>query len=156
MTLKVGSKFKVKLTFGLKNDTKNLVHFYASSRKSENLCFDDWILLSMQRFRKSTGELCLMTEEWCKVWRKTDSWFQKWHEEFGEVGWNQWQVSHIDALLFLVTYKVSARKEQKNDLSWHWKRSKLTFYLKNDMGNLLNFNLSSWKFKNLHLGGLLL
>ena len=63
---------------------------------------------------------------------------------------------HIDALLFLVTYKVLARKEQKNDLSWHWKRSKLTFYLKNDMGNLLNFNLSSWKFKNLHLGGLLL
>ena len=113
MTLKVGSKFKVKLTFGLKNDTKNLVHFHASSRKSENLRFDDWILLSMQRFRKSTGELCLMTEEWCKVWRKTDSWFQKWHEEFGEVGWNQWQVSHIDELLFLVTYKVSARKEQK-------------------------------------------
>ena len=24
------------------------------------------------------------TEEWCKVWRKTDSWFQRWHEEFGE------------------------------------------------------------------------
>ena len=24
------------------------------------------------------------TEEWCKVWRKTGSWFQKWHEEFGE------------------------------------------------------------------------
>ena len=63
---------------------------------------------------------------------------------------------HIDALLFLVTYKVSARKEQKDDLSWHWKRSKLTFYLKNDLRNLLNFNLSSWKFKNLHLGGLLL
>ena len=24
------------------------------------------------------------TEEWCKVWRKTDLWFQKRHEEFGE------------------------------------------------------------------------
>ena len=23
------------------------------------------------------------TDEWCKVWRKTDSWFQKWHEELG-------------------------------------------------------------------------
>ena len=24
------------------------------------------------------------TEKWCKVWQKVDSWFQKWHEEFGE------------------------------------------------------------------------
>ena len=24
------------------------------------------------------------TEEWCKVWRKTNSWFQKWHEKFGK------------------------------------------------------------------------
>ena len=23
------------------------------------------------------------TEEWCKIWRKTDLCFQKWHEEFG-------------------------------------------------------------------------
>ena len=25
------------------------------------------------------------TEEWCSVWRNTDSWFQKWHEEFIEI-----------------------------------------------------------------------
>ena len=25
------------------------------------------------------------TEEWCKIWRKTDLWFRKWHEEFGKV-----------------------------------------------------------------------
>ena len=25
------------------------------------------------------------TEEWCKFWRKTDPWLQKWHEEFGEI-----------------------------------------------------------------------
>ena len=24
------------------------------------------------------------TEDWCKVWRKTDSWFQKSNKEFGE------------------------------------------------------------------------
>ena len=22
------------------------------------------------------------TEEWCEIWRKTDLWFGKWHEEF--------------------------------------------------------------------------
>ena len=33
---------------------------------------------------------------------------------------------------------------------------KLTFYLKNDTGNLLNFNMSSGKFENFHFDGLLL
>ena len=45
MTLKGDAKFKGKLTRGLKNDIKNLVNFHASSRKSENLHFDE-ILLS--------------------------------------------------------------------------------------------------------------
>ena len=33
---------------------------------------------------------------------------------------------------------------------------KLTFYLKNDMSNLVNFNLSSRKPKNFHFDGLFL
>ena len=87
-------------------------------------------------------------EEWCKVWRKTDYWLQtigywlqKWHEQFGE----------FDVLLLSIAYKVSAKKVQKNyqelslvtlkeDLSFRWE---LTFYLKNDRKNLVNFNLSS-------------
>ena len=45
MTMKSNAKFKEKLTRGLKNDKRNLVSFYASSRKSENFHFDG-ILLS--------------------------------------------------------------------------------------------------------------
>ena len=45
MTLKGVAKFKGQLTFGFKNDTRNLVNFHVGSRKSENLNFD-WILLS--------------------------------------------------------------------------------------------------------------
>ena len=45
MTLKVDAKSKRKLTFGLKNNVRNLVSFHANSGKSENLHFD-WILLS--------------------------------------------------------------------------------------------------------------
>ena len=44
MTVKDDAKCKRKLTCGLKNDIRNLVNFYASSRKSENLHFD-WMLL---------------------------------------------------------------------------------------------------------------
>ena len=44
MTLKQDARLKVKLTRGLKNDIRNLVNFDASSRKSENLHFDELIL----------------------------------------------------------------------------------------------------------------
>ena len=44
MTLKGDAKFKGKLTYGLKNDIRNLVNFHASSRKSENLHFDGLLL----------------------------------------------------------------------------------------------------------------
>ena len=65
MTLKGVAKFKRKLTYGLKNDIRNLDNFHASCWKSKNLHFD-WIRLSKAQsikiFRwKSTKELCLMT-----------------------------------------------------------------------------------------------
>ena len=44
MTLKSDTKFKIKLTCGLKNDIRNLVNFHASNRKSENLHFDQMLL----------------------------------------------------------------------------------------------------------------
>ena len=44
MALKGVAKFKGKLTCGLKNDIRNLVNFYASSRKSENVLFDGFLL----------------------------------------------------------------------------------------------------------------
>ena len=75
MALKGDAKLKRKLTCGLKNDIRNLVNFHASSRKSENLHFHGLLLSKVMSHD---------TEEWCKVWRKTNSCFQKWHEEFGE------------------------------------------------------------------------
>ena len=40
---------------------------------------------------------------------------------------------HFDLLLLPIAYEVSAKKVQKNYLSWHWK--KLMFCLKNEMRN---------------------
>ena len=34
-------------------------------------------------------------EEWCKIWRKTDLWFEKWHEEFGKFSLEQWKMSKL-------------------------------------------------------------
>ena len=49
MTLKGDAKFKGKLTYGLKNDIRNLVNFHASSRKSENLHFDGLLLSKIHK-----------------------------------------------------------------------------------------------------------
>ena len=51
-------------------------------------------------------------EECCKIWRETDSWFQKWDEEFGEFSPNQTKVQkyHFDGLFLSKVYEVWAKK----------------------------------------------
>ena len=44
MTPKSDANFEEKLTFGCKNDMRNLVNFHASSGKSENLHFNVLLL----------------------------------------------------------------------------------------------------------------
>ena len=88
MTLKGDAKFKGKLTRGLKSDISNLVNFCASSQKSENLHFDGLLLSKAYNVLDKKIQKSYVSwhwrEEWCKVWRKADSWFQQWHEQFGE------------------------------------------------------------------------
>ena len=107
-TPKSDAKFKGKLTCGLKNGINHLVNFHASSLKSVNLLFD-WILLS--KVYKDLDEKVqkgYVSYHWsvCKVWKKTDSWFQKWLEEFGEFWCEKWPVFK---LALSIAYKFSAR-----------------------------------------------
>ena len=39
------------------------------------------IKFQVKKFRRITS---YDTEEWSKLWRKTEFLFEKWHEEFGE------------------------------------------------------------------------
>ena len=39
------------------------------------------------------------TNEWCKIWRKTDLWFAKWHEEFGKFSPEHLKVLKIGTLM---------------------------------------------------------
>ena len=67
---------------------------------------------------------------------------------------------HFDVLLLSIVYKVSAKKVQKNSLKTLKSdpnfKEKLTFCLKNDMNNLVNFNSSSVKSENLRFDGIFL
>ena len=40
-----------------------------------------YIIFHLKKYR---GIILYDTEEWCKIWRKTDLWFGKWQEEFGK------------------------------------------------------------------------
>ena len=35
------------------------------------------------------------TDEWCKIWRKTDLWFGKWHEEYDKISPEHLKVSKL-------------------------------------------------------------
>ena len=63
------------------------------------------------------------TEKWCKIWRKTDWRFGKWHEEYGEFSpehlkcqnWN------FDGTLSPRVENVWALNLQTSYVSWQWR-----------------------------------
>ena len=68
---------------------------------------------------------------------------------------------HFDELLFSKAYKDLDEKVQKSYVSWQWRvmqsfKKKLTLDSKNNMRNLVNFNVNSGKSENLHFDVLLL
>ena len=119
----------------------------------ETIVLDPFVQ-SIQRFRwKSAEELCLVT-------LKSDAKFEvkmtllvpkmtlKWHSVNFDASSDKPENLPFHVLLFSIVHKVSAKKVPKNDHSWQWKNifeGKLTFYLKNEMRNLVTFNLSSGK-----------
>ena len=122
MTLKGDAKFKGKLTCGLKNNLRNLLNFHASSWKSGNLHFDGLLL---SKAYKDLDE---------KVQKSYVSWQWKFKEKLtlgskndmrNLVNFNgssgKSENLHFDVLLLSTAYKVSAKKVQKNYISWHWK-----------------------------------
>ena len=49
-----------------------------------------YLMFDLKKYR---GVIFHDTEEWCKIWRKTDLWFGKWHEEFGKFSSEHLKVS---------------------------------------------------------------
>ena len=99
--------------------------------------------------------MSFITEEWFKIWRKTDVWFEKW-QEFGKFSPEHSKVSKLR--LWWVPF-IQSRKSMslefteelcvmtmKNDAKFE---EELTYYFKIDMRNLTNFDLSTWKSKKI-------
>ena len=114
--------------------------------------------ISCLSWKKYRGVLFHDTRVWCKIWRKTDLWFGKWHEEYGKFSPEQLKVSKLaywwDPLiqsrksvslkstekLFVMTMKNDAKFEEE-----------LICHFKIDMRNLTNFDLSTRKSQKVAL-----
>ena len=73
----------------------------------------------------------------------------------------KFEILHFDGLLLFKSCTVSAKKctEELSLMTLNSDpkcKEKFTFCLKNDVRNLMNFNLSSEKSKNLHFDGIFL
>ena len=64
------------------------------------------------------------TEEWYKVSRKTDSWFQKRHGEFGELSPKHAKIQkfHFHGLFSSKAYAVWVKEIQRSYFFWHKKK----------------------------------
>ena len=112
--------------------------------------------------KKYTGVIFDDTEEWCKIWRKTDLLFGKWLEEIGKFWPELSKVSKLELWWdpFAQSRKCMTLKfteelcvmTMKNDAKFE---EELTCRFKIDMGNLINFNPSSWNSKNWNVDGIL-
>ena len=109
-----------------------------------------WPTYIMFELRKYRGVIIHDTEEWCKVWRKIDLSFEKWHEEFGKFSPVHLKMSKLGLWWcpFVQNRKCMSLKfteelcvmTMKNDAKF---KEKLTCHFKIDMRNLTNFHPST-------------
>ena len=108
--------------------------------------------------KKYRGVIFYETDEWCKIWRKTDLWFGKWQEKFGKFSPEQSKVSKLGLWWdpFIESSKCINLKlteelcvmTMRNDAKFE---KELTCPFKNDMRNLTNFDPSTQKFQQFAL-----
>ena len=61
--------------------------FWAKQSEVSKICilmgtfWTKYIMFELKRYRVV---MFYYTEDWCKIWRKTDLWFGKWYDEFGK------------------------------------------------------------------------
>ena len=144
MTLKGDAIFKEKLTGGLKNDTKNLVNFHASNWKFENLHFDGLLWLEAYKVLAKKIQKSYLSLHWrmIQTLKKNGLFIRK-------MTWGIWWVltRAVESLkictfigYFCQKYVMLELKKCRGVVSW-----KITYGLKNNIRNLINFQTSSWK-----------
>ena len=87
MKTKNDAKIEENLNCQFKIDIKNLMILTRALENLENLHFNKLLSTKVYNIwgkKKYGGVTFDCTEDWCKIWRKTDLYFLKCHEEFGK------------------------------------------------------------------------
>ena len=95
-TMKNDAKFEEEFSYKFKIGMRNLLIFDPSTQKISNICTlmgCFWPKYIMFELRKYIGVMFDGTGNWCKIWRKIDLCFLKWHEEFGEFSFTGWKIA---------------------------------------------------------------
>ena len=126
------------------------------SKKNCVLIGSLWPKYIMYELQKYRGIIFHGTKELCKFWRKTDLWFEKWHEKFGKFSPDHLKVSKLGHWWdpFVQSRKGMTLKikeelcvmAMKNKAKF---KEEFTCNFKTAMRNLTNFHSSTQKSKKL-------
>ena len=144
-----------RIDFSVQNWHEQFDKFWFKHSKISKICtlmgclWPKYIMFDLKKYR---GVMFDGTEYWCKIWRKTDFCFQKWHKEFGKFSPEHLKVSKLEVWWdpFIQSRKFMSLKftgefcvmTMKNDTKFE---QELTCQFKIDMRNLTNFDPSTWK-----------
>ena len=131
---------------------QEFAEFWPEHSKFSKSQFDLFLFIYNVWPKKYMGVIFHDTEEWCKIWRKTDLKFRKWHEEYGKFSPEHLKVSKLgiwrDPLIQSRKCMNSKFTEEscvmkmKNNAKF---QEELTCCFEIDMRNLINFDLSTRK-----------
>ena len=154
MSLKSDQKFEEKLVCCFRND-KNLVNSDLSTLEVSKICtlIDSYCAKYLMFYlNEYKGVIFHDTEEWCKIWRKTDLRFGKWQEEFGKFSPEHSKLSKLRLWWdpFVQSIKFMSLKFTEELCIMTVKDDKkieeeLTHHFKTNMNSLTNFDLSTRK-----------
>ena len=123
----------------------------------KNLHFDWSLLCKVYNVwpKKVQRSIFHDTEESCKIWRKTDLWFGKWHEEFGKFSSEHLKVSKLvfswDPFVQSIkcmSYKLTEELQVMTLKNGEKSEEELTCHFKIDIKNLRNFDSRTQCLKN--------
>ena len=127
-----------------------LKHWKVSKISSLMGCFwPMYIMFELKKYRRFTFHV---TREWCKIWKKSDLWFGKWHDEFGKFSPEHTKVQKLGLfwgpfIQSRICMSLKFRGEvcvmtTKNDSKFE---KELTCQFKIDVRKLTNFHPSTQK-----------
>ena len=131
-------------------------NFWPEHSKKFVLIGSLWPKYMMFELQKNRAVIFHDTEELCKYWKKTDLWFEKWHEKFGKsspehlkvwklgLWWDPF-VQNRKGMTLKLTEELCVMV-MKNNARF---KEKLTCHFKTDMRNSKNFDSSTRKSINM-------